>query len=157
MEPRLVFERTVQYPVAMELRYKIRARPPRVGVGQTRWMSSREVNFTADQPIERGTSLEMSIAWPALLHNRVALQLVVEAEITDFRDGTLTAHIMKHHFRTRGQWPREVGTEQTRPAYSRPVPMRREAVIAQANGIASASALACLQLAPDGAEERGVE
>ena len=141
MEPRLAFGQAVHYPVEMELRYKIRARTPRVGVGQTRWMSSREVNFTADQPIDRGTVLEISVAWPVLLHNRVALQLVVEAEITDFRSDTLTARIMKHHFRTRGHWPREESAERPRPAYSGPVPVHRTELVAQAQAMAGAPAL----------------
>jgi hypothetical protein len=93
----------IQYPVNMELRYKTGGRTPRVGMGQTRRMSSNEVVFVADQALEQGTRLEISIAWPALLNERVALQLVVEGDIVGRRDSLITARIRKYHFRTRGR------------------------------------------------------
>jgi len=107
VEPRFVPGGSNQYPVELEMKYKIRARTPGVGTGQTRWMSSQEVIFTADRPIEAGTLVEISIAWPVLLNNRVALQLVVEAKIAESQGTRATARILKHHFRTRGLWHRE--------------------------------------------------
>ena len=90
-----------QYPVIMELRYKTHARMPHVGMGQTARMSSKEIVFTADQLLEEGTKLEISIVWPAMLDCRVPLQLVVEGAVVQREDSVLTARILKYHFRTR--------------------------------------------------------
>ena len=126
MEPRFVPGGRNQYPVELEMKYKIRSRMARVGMGQTRWMSSQEVIFTADRPIEEGTMLEISIAWPVLLNNCVALQLVVEAKIAESQGTTATARILKHHFRTRGPWHREENAHRPAAAYAGPV---REAAL----------------------------
>ncbi len=93
----------IQYPVTMELRYKIAARTPRVGMGQTSRMSTSEVVFTADQPLDPGAKIEISIAWPALLNGRVALQLVVAGDVVGSRGSLTTVRIRKYHFRTRGR------------------------------------------------------
>jgi hypothetical protein len=116
----------MQYPVAMELKYKTRSRTPRVGMGKTTWMSSSEVIFTADQPIAEESTVEISIAWPALLHNRVALQLVVEGEVTRSQEGEATVRILKHHFRTRGPWQREQTLERPVAAYAAPVQLHHQ-------------------------------
>ena len=110
MERRFTFGEAVQYPVTMELKYKIRSRWPRVGTGQTRWMSRDEVAFTADQPIEPGAKVEVSMAWPVLLMERTALQLVVEGEVTRCQGNLLTARIARHQFRTRS-WNRPESVE----------------------------------------------
>lgn len=102
MEPRRAFARAFQYPVTLDLRYKTSPPWPRVGVGKTLQMSSTEVVFTADTQLETGTKLEISVAWPAVLNDRVLLQLVVTGEIVRREGSTVTATIRKHHFRTRG-------------------------------------------------------
>lgn len=96
-------EGAILYPVTMELRYKIASRTPRVGMGQTSQMSTSEVVFTADQALDPGTKLEISIAWPALLNGRVALQLVVVGDVVGSRGSLTTVRIRKYHFRTRGR------------------------------------------------------
>lgn len=110
MERRFALGGAAQYPIAMEIKYKIRSRPQRLGMGQTSWISSREVVFTTDQPIEEGALLEISVAWPALLNSRVPLQLVIEGRIVSCRETELVARILKHHFRTRGPWHTEQST-----------------------------------------------
>lgn len=93
----------IRYPVSMQLRYKTDGRIPRVGMGQTNQMSTNEVVFTADQPLDPGTKLEISIAWPALLNGRVALQLIVAGDVVASRESLTTVRIRKYHFRTRGR------------------------------------------------------
>lgn len=93
----------IQYPVSMQLRYKTDGRIPRVGMGQTNQMSTNEVVFTADQSLDPGTKLEISIAWPALLNGRVALQLIVAGDVVASRESLTTVRIRKYHFRTRGR------------------------------------------------------
>lgn len=116
----------MQYPVAMEMKYKTRMQTPRVGMGETRWMSNRDITFTTDHPIAPGTLLEISIAWPALLNNQVALQLVVEAEIIRCEDTEMRARIKRHHFRTRGPWRREETVRRPLVAYAAATPIRAE-------------------------------
>ena len=116
----------MQYPVAMEMKYKTRARTPRVGLGKTRLISNRDVTFTTDQPIEQGTLLEISMAWPALLNERVALQLVVEGEIIRCQETEVTARILKHHFRTRGPWQREESARRAPLVYAASAGARTE-------------------------------
>jgi len=103
VERRFAMAGPIQYPVNMELRYKTDGRTPRVGMGQTSRMSTTEVVFTADQPLDAGTKLEISIAWPALLNGRVALQLVVAGDVVGRRESLTTVRIRKYHFRTRGR------------------------------------------------------
>lgn len=101
MERRYTLGGAFQYPVVMELRYKTRTRVPRIGMGRTLRMSSKEIIFTTDQPLEEGTKLEISIVWPALLDRVVPLQLVVEGNVVGRQGSELTARIVRHHFRTR--------------------------------------------------------
>lgn len=92
------------YPVRMELRFKTYDRVPSVGTGEAEQMSSRELVFRSDQPLKRGTKLELSLAWPVLLNQRVLLQLVVSGEVVWSQGSTLGVAIWKYHFRTRGRY-----------------------------------------------------
>lgn len=91
------------YPVRMELRFKTYDRVPCVGAGAAEQMSSRELVFRSDQPLKRGTKLELSLAWPALLDQHVLLQLVVSGEVVWSQGSILGVAIWKYHFRTRGR------------------------------------------------------
>jgi hypothetical protein len=49
-----------------------------------------------------GLNVELSISWPALLHNVAPMQLVVSGRIVRV-NGTLAAiHVVQHEFRTAG-------------------------------------------------------
>jgi hypothetical protein len=116
------------YPIRLELQYKaVTPKSTLAGTGVTLQMSSTEIVFTADRPIEPGTKVELSMAWPALLNNQVALRLVSEVKITGREGQTLTASIWKYHFRTRGaglrlQQPTAVVVEMPGSRPSRPAP-----------------------------------
>jgi hypothetical protein len=91
------------YPIQLDLRYKVLNPNSTVaGTGKTLEISSTGIVFIADGPIEPGTKVELSMAWPALLDNCVALQFVSEVKITVREGQTLRANIWKYHFRTRG-------------------------------------------------------
>ena len=81
------------------------------GTGHTNLMSSLELIFTADQPLEPGMKAEISIAWPALLDDRVRLQLIVVGTVVRTQEGLNVLSILKHHYRTRGR----VQAENTEP------------------------------------------
>lgn len=104
VEPRAALARAVQYPITLEVRYKIPSRRPLAGTGKTLRMSSSNVVFTAEHQIGAGTNLEIAIAWPAALDDRVLLQLVVTGEVVRREGSVLTAAIRKYRFRTRGPW-----------------------------------------------------
>ncbi|PWT98906.1 MAG: hypothetical protein C5B51_28285 [Terriglobia bacterium] len=119
-----------RYPMALQLRYK--AMSPEMtlfGVGSTKVMSSFELVFTTDQPLEVGMKTEICIAWPVLLDSRVRLQLVLEGRVVRSQDDTTAISILKHHFRTRGLWSPaenadvmpELAELGASPAVSRPV------------------------------------
>jgi hypothetical protein len=116
------------YPIRLELQYKaVNPKSTLAGTGVTLEMSSTEIVFTADRPIEPGTKVELSIAWPVLLNDHVALRLVSEVKITGREGRTLTASIWKYHFRTRGaglrlQEPAPVVVEMPDTRRSRPAP-----------------------------------
>ena len=94
----------MQYPLTLEVRYKIPSRKPVAGTGRTLRMSSSDVVFTAEHQIGPGTNMEIAIAWPAALDDRVLLQLIVTGEVVRREGSVLTAAIRKYRFRTRGQW-----------------------------------------------------
>lgn len=113
------------YPIQLDLRYKtLNPNSIVAGTGKTLEISSTGIVFTADGPIEPGTKLELSMAWPAVLDDRVALQLVSEVKITGREGQTLRADIWKYHFRTRGagasQRPAANVVEMPGPRRSRP-------------------------------------
>ena len=121
----------VLYPVRTELRYQTDDRTPCIGAGKSVAISSREVVFQSDRPLKRGTRVQLSLAWPALLNHRVPLQLVVSGEVVWSQGSTLSVAIWKYQFRTRGlpanakpalekaQTPRSTPTEiGLRPGYA---------------------------------------
>lgn len=93
-----------RYPFSFAMRY-ITAQPAvaaQNGVGETVWMSGKEVGFLAKGPAGIGDKVAMYIEWPVLLQGEVPLQLIVTAVIVQ-RSGPLSvAKIIKHEFRTRG-------------------------------------------------------
>jgi hypothetical protein len=101
MTPSFAIRGATQYPIILELQYTTRDRPHRVGMGWTSLMSSLDVVFSTDRPMDKGTKLEISISWPVLLHGQVPLKVVVGAEVADCVDNSVTARIVKYQFRTR--------------------------------------------------------
>jgi hypothetical protein len=94
---------TRRYPVTFGVRYvTAEPGPGRPGVGETVWMSGKEVAFLAKGPAAVGDKVAMYIEWPVLLQGEVPLQLIVNAEIIQ-RSGPLSvARMSKYEFRTRG-------------------------------------------------------
>lgn len=94
-----------RFPVSMQLRYKAVSRDMALyGVGRTNLMSSTELIFTSEHPMEPGMTAEISIAWPVLLDNRVRLQLILECAIVRSEGRVAQARIAKYYYKTRGAW-----------------------------------------------------
>jgi hypothetical protein len=97
---------TCSYPVELELTYKVSGDSPVLaGAGQTLSMSRDELHFVADRALPKGTELDISVAWPVLLDNRLHLQLCLEATVTSNSDRFVSARFRRYQFRIRNTRP----------------------------------------------------
>jgi hypothetical protein len=111
-----------RFPMSYGLRYVMM--PPaaaRTAVGETVWISRREVAFLAKGPACVGDKVQMFIEWPVLLHGEVPLQLTLSAEIVQSSGPLSVARLTKHEFRTRGIQCSSMGAGH-RPALPSPPP-----------------------------------
>jgi hypothetical protein len=93
-----------RYDLRLNLRWKLirRRRILEIGTGRTVDFSSGGVLFETERSMPIGLNVELSIAWPVLLHNTAQLQLVVSGRIVR-SEGTRTAiQMTQHEFRTAG-------------------------------------------------------
>ncbi|SRR5579871_5522618 len=93
-----------RYEIRLDLRWKLirRRRTLETGTGSTVDLSSGGIHFETDRSLPVGLNVELSIAWPALLHNMAPLQLVAFGKIVR-SSGTRTAiQMYQHEFRTAG-------------------------------------------------------
>src|SRR4051812_15787353 len=72
-----------RYPIPLEVNYKLirRKRVLGSGVGRTIDLSSGGILFEADRQLPLGLNLELSIEWPALLHDIAPMRLQVTGRI----------------------------------------------------------------------------
>lgn len=93
-----------RYRISLDLRWKlIRRRKVRdTGVGRTIDLSSGGILFDATRPMPMGMNVELSIAWPVLLHNVAPMQLVISGRIVRAVGSQAAIHILQHEFRTMG-------------------------------------------------------
>ena len=106
------------FPVALDLQYQVPGdRDGGIrGTGRTLWMSSREIIFETDVALAAGTELEITVAWPARLEERVALQLRIRAMVLHTLSVGVTAEIRKYEFRTASCLSRRAGAAVDAPA-----------------------------------------
>ncbi len=93
-----------RYQLQLELRWKLirRRKIQDVGAGRTIDLSSGGILFEATKPLPVGLNVELSIAWPVLLHNVAPMQLVVSGKIVRSAGGNTAVLITAHEFRTTG-------------------------------------------------------
>jgi hypothetical protein len=115
-----------RYSIALELRWKLvrRRKVLESGAGTTVDLSSGGVLFEAGRQLPVGLNIELSIAWPALLHDVAPMQLMVSGRIVRTH-GSRTAILMsQHEFRTAGTAAVEnrngVATPGPRPYFAHP-------------------------------------
>jgi hypothetical protein len=90
-----------RYPIALHLRYKAKGFPVE-GFGQTVMISNQDIVFAPDNGLKPGMGVEIALAWPFRLDNRIQLQLVLQVAITGSGDGVAEARILAYDFRTAG-------------------------------------------------------
>jgi len=93
-----------RYGIALELRWKLvrRRRVLESGTGTTLDLSSGGILFDGGRPLPVGLNVELSIAWPALLHDVAPMQLVVTGRIVRTHGTRTGIHMTGHEFRTIG-------------------------------------------------------
>lgn len=93
-----------RYNLALDLRWKLvrRRKVLDSGNGRTLDLSSSGILFEAGRQLPVGLNVEMSIAWPALLHNVAPMQLVVSGRIVRSEGGRAAIQMAQHEFRTAG-------------------------------------------------------
>jgi hypothetical protein len=116
----------MRFPLNAELRYEVSRRSrgePVRGTGRVQDISSRGLAFYSDAPIERGSRLKVSVAWPAKLDNQCMLRLVFEGIVLRTDGRLVVVTIERPDFRTAGK-----STDAA-----------REEIAAMANGIGALS------------------
>jgi hypothetical protein len=91
------------FPIALDMRYQVLGEPQaQLREARTLRISSREIIFHTGQTLPVGADLEITIAWPARLGDRVDLQLRMQAHVLHTLSDGITAEIRKYEFRTCG-------------------------------------------------------
>src|SRR5690349_16655747 len=91
------------YPIVIGVEYKLAVdgRPMKTGRGWTASLSSAVITFDTTERLPPGTRIDLSIAWPALLDNRVGLRLCIKGSILESQSNRVTVEILRYEFRTR--------------------------------------------------------
>jgi hypothetical protein len=93
-----------RYGMHLQLRWKLirRRREIDAGTGRTVDVSSAGILFETGSDLGIGLNVEMSIAWPALLHNVKPMQLFITGRIVRAGHGWAALRTVTHEFRTAG-------------------------------------------------------
>lgn len=91
-----------RYGIQLDLKWKLvrRRRVLDTGAGRTVDLSSSGVLFNAGRSLPEGLNVELSIAWPVLLHNVAPLQLTVAGRIVRCEGRVIAVQMVQHEFRT---------------------------------------------------------
>ena len=94
----------MRFPMNRELRYKLLEdeRIMAVGLGNTTDMSSGGVAFHSDGDLPKGSFIELSISWPALLDDVCPMRLIVVGRVLRVA-GTKVCSVEKWEFRTQSR------------------------------------------------------
>jgi hypothetical protein len=94
--------RRSRFGIKRELRYKLleRHRVFASGTGHTIDMGRGGVAFSAEIDLRPGTSVELSISWPALLNQTCPMQLVVFGRVLRSAGHMAVCTLNKYEFRT---------------------------------------------------------
>ena len=93
-----------RYSLLLDLRWKLirRRKVLDAGTGRTIDLSSGGILFDAGRHLPAGLNVELSISWPALLHNVAPMQLTVSGKIVRSHGTLIGVRIAQHEFRTTG-------------------------------------------------------
>jgi hypothetical protein len=91
-----------RYDINLNVRWKLirRRRVLDSGTGKTVDVSSGGLLIETDRELPSGLNIELSIAWPVLLHNVAPLQLVVAGRVVRAAGQRVGVRMVQHEFRT---------------------------------------------------------
>jgi hypothetical protein len=94
----------LRFPIQQDVRYQCvkGSRIFAVGVGKTLEISSREVRFTTQQPLQQGQKMRLAVDWPAMLDNTCRMKLEISGWILHSELNEAAVKIERYEFRTRG-------------------------------------------------------
>lgn len=105
----------IRFPIEMELTY-------RVGAKSVPWASGRTINISScgilvrtDSVPVQGSKIQMALAWPKLLDDRVPLQLVVNGQVVRAGAGQVAVEVKRFEFRTAARTPMQAQRPLPRP------------------------------------------
>jgi hypothetical protein len=93
-----------RFPLRLKLSFSALTQPICSGDGETLYISSKELLFTAEGSFAVGQRLQVSLDWPARIDN-IPLRLVVSGQILGSADSQSAMTIDKYEFRIRGKEP----------------------------------------------------
>ncbi|HTS60953.1 MAG TPA: hypothetical protein VMH28_02955 [Candidatus Acidoferrales bacterium] len=95
----------IRFPIQRQLRYKVAEKGVVVasGDGETINMGSGGVAFTTDVRLRPGAFVELSISWPALLHENCPMRLIVFGRILRSPGHGAACSVDKWEFRTQSR------------------------------------------------------
>ena len=93
-----------RYPIDADVEYSLiyQGRTIETGRGRTVDASSNGILFESKRALPAGVQIELSIAWPVRLADRVALKLCVSGQTVRGRGNCTAVAIRRHVFRTKG-------------------------------------------------------
>jgi len=93
-----------RYAIRLDLRWKLirRKRILETGTGRTVDLSSGGILIEADRQLPVGLNVELSVAWPVMLHNVAPMQLVISGRIIRTAGQRVAIRMSQHEFRTAG-------------------------------------------------------
>ncbi len=94
------------------------------GSSETLNISSKGVLFRADENLEPGQLIQVSVDWPARLENQIPLKLVAEGRIVRNIKGVAAMTIEKYEFRTRRTPAPATKQQSAAPADGKTTPSR---------------------------------
>ncbi len=94
------------------------------GTSETLNISSKGILFRADEALEPGQLVQISVDWPARLENQIPLKLVAEGRIVRNIKGVAAMTIEKYEFRTRRKPAQESPQKTAAPPDEKSIPTR---------------------------------
>lgn len=106
------------YPIDSDLDYRLMGATGVLarGRGRTQAMSGAAVWIESDNALRVGVLIELAVAWPVRLDNKIPLRLIIHGRTVRVDGNYAQIEILRHEFRTRavsskdGQHPRPPAT-----------------------------------------------
>ncbi len=91
------------YPIRLDLEYRLKDSDHELsgGSGTTIHISSSRVLFEAKNALPPGSLVELAVAWPVELENRIKLRLIIVGRAVSVSGKRTLVDVVRHEFRTR--------------------------------------------------------